>query len=1685
MAVFIRKFQAGGNPQLPTQDSPQVNNVNSEVQSPKFIIGNYQINTSDFYNDLQNNFQKFCNMYEGTWTEKERREILRDHDLFLRNLQSGNILGIDENGTFAIANPEQTGIDFSPKGSWGRYSYFVNQVANAEKIQKSSDVSKERKFTNTSILEDIHNQFFGGTDNPDYKSFYDLDEVVENADGKKVRGVKNRVNALLDLLNENYMQRFTDADESLGGLQGATERVDRLRKALSDGTLNNEDYSAAAALGLNLRGLLSTDGDLAFNDSGGFASTEPEQSEQTSTGSAIDQLREMAFGKQESADEILSRINSWDKSVDNSYNIGVDRAFKADDYLKRRMTARRESAEYLGSYYRDSFFPKFFNNLKTYTPEFLQQNPNSTVETWEGNQKVSDYVRINLTIAIRNKLYGDGTLLSKKVNDELNQIVGTNFWTVPDSFDENSGTVLLFNPDTGEYRRVSITNENLMFNSPADNSSHSLLRDYLFGKGVRQAKHGAKLQLGGNINGLVQESLNNDQKNLAFASRFTAPVQNNTQSQPASQSVVVDMSETGETKPTHASDTITGKDAKAWETEDYARLVSLGSDLVSLTGGITGVVAGLASTASDVIGDFADESLTGWDVAKNAGINLGWTVAGLVPGAKLGKIGKALLKWGPRGVALLDSYGLIKDEKTYQALNRMFTTGEITSQDLNILTQIGRAITGGTAMAKAARRGHIYEKGRGEYEGQEISVKNERGEYKTVLTDSEVARINKVGKKHGQTKANEELQKILVEKHVNEADAKKTVLSKDIFGEGEGRLASLKRSRKELKGESKYAGQTDAHRDYIHEKYGKWMGIENEGQGVDLPSLGAKSIFKTGRDWITGDAQYNRYMEQHDNAARNTSDTPRNTSETPVNTSSDNIAPERSHTDEIADAPSREHSSEEHAHTEAPRESSTPRETSTPTSEAKPSAEEAIHTEIESKKREGQREGEKRSRTESAESSRRQTNNNTKNIKYYQHIAESLPSKYSKEKAQILEELSSYRRPTNSERGKSGKKGRNRNKGGYRKFNPSRIEQILKPIREAGDAQLSLFRKGSKLALLRKMGGILKAQSGTKTNWFEDYKKRYPLQQLGNIQLKEHNQNADNSVLNNHNQDFTLANAYKMNDYYIGDHSNLVGKDIQDYIDNAETQNFNTLQDLVNQYNTDAATIRGTWDYNSDRVIHDHKANTQRGMTAHNQLFRRMFNSRSQSNNNNNLYNIGYQDNIEDVMGTSTWLRRMDQYKSEFDPTKQYIGGLDEEGYARIHKVQLRNGTIGYVYKKANGDIGILDNATAEAMLNAKPDTGTGNTEADTGTDAGTEGNDFDWDAMIRAGQSGEGTRKGIDLYKYLPATLAFGRMMGDIDATNRRTKEYLSRLQVPLQQPWRFDRQVYGDYGTMKAEENQAAQIRSQMNRPFTSNAALASLRQLEGERLAAEQVMKGKLADNQMIHKTYEQSAAEQKENIKRATDVANVNRGLLADAARTRAGIIAAADTANHNSLDAWLMNYVEKPIQEEANRRKAYQDYYDYISMGPMEYDPSTDPQVDALKQELASIAADDPKREEKRADVMRRISEHVKIASQDYKIAQLARFRRLYPYIRQRVPLNYDITYETTGTRVPWTATPSYTPGYKKGGELGSYPSAVIRAKSRDNDRLIKQILEVIRNHKDLAKGVKMTDYSKYLIKNQK
>jgi hypothetical protein len=146
-------------------------------------------------------------------------------------------------------------------------------------------------------------------------------------------------------------------------------------------------------------------------------------------------------------------------------------------------------------------------------------------------------------------------------------------------------------------------------------------------------------------------------------------------------------------------------------------------------------------------------------------------------------------------------------------------------------------------------------------------------------------------------------------------------------------------------------------------------------------------------------------------------------------------------------------------------------------------------------------------------------------------------------------------------------------------------------------------------------------------------------------------------------------------------------------------------------------------------------------------------------------------------------------------------------------------------------------------------------------------------------------------------------------------------------------------------------------------------------------------------MMHKTWEASAAEEKGNRERATQVANTNRTLMASLARDKAGIRAAAQAANQNSLDAWLMNYVEKPIQEEVNRRRAYQDYYDYISMGPMEYDFSTDAKILAWKDEYNSIKdSTKPEDIQRRKDIIREMDAYKKQKAASYRIGQLRKFR---------------------------------------------------------------------------------------------
>jgi len=62
-------------------------------------------------------------------------------------------------------------------------------------------------------------------------------------------------------------------------------------------------------------------------------------------------------------------------------------------------------------------------------------------------------------------------------------------------------------------------------------------------------------------------------------------------------------------------------------------------DIVSLGGGYAGAAGGVTTLLSDLYGDIRRGKDT-WDIIKNLGANIAWGTAGLIPGAKLGKLAK-------------------------------------------------------------------------------------------------------------------------------------------------------------------------------------------------------------------------------------------------------------------------------------------------------------------------------------------------------------------------------------------------------------------------------------------------------------------------------------------------------------------------------------------------------------------------------------------------------------------------------------------------------------------------------------------------------------------------------------------------------------------------------------------------------------------------------------------------------------------------------------------------------------------------------------------------------------------------------------------------------------------------------------------------------------------------------------
>ena len=190
-----------------------------------------------------------------------------------------------------------------------------------------------------------------------------------------------------------------------------------------------------------------------------------------------------------------------------------------------------------------------------------------------------------------------------------------------------------------------------------------------------------------------------------------------------------------------------------------------------------------------------------------------------------------------------------------------------------------------------------------------------------------------------------------------------------------------------------------------------------------------------------------------------------------------------------------------------------------------------------------------------------------------------------------------------------------------------------------------------------------------------------------------------------------------------------------------------------------------------------------------------------------------------------------------------------------------------------------------------------------------------------------------------------------------------------------------------MQLRNRQAADLRRQANRPFTSDSRLQLAGKLEADRQARDLEYQGFLADDKEIKRTQEAALARQEDNMARRSQVANVNRKSILDKIKEDAQIEVSRRLSDYQGIDNFLKEATARRytrIQEDKQNRmqtavnqvtrdynQALQDINDWYTSnhpGATQEDMMKDPTYTSMVREAVSrrdyelgIAATDPYR----------------------------------------------------------------------------------------------------------------------------
>lgn len=1657
---------------------------NTETQKPKervkYKFGQSDIDLTNYIHNLGTNVQSYLN--SKNWNDGQKQEFMNAYNRYLTGLQdqlanNTNRFTTDDFGsiidsTGALSNTDNDDID--PVGSEYYYDDKGNRITtddfNALKKRKQKNYntfsanrevatyfnaignalrSKQPTKEQTSNAFDLSKHGFladwtrinnpaGGNLNSDP---YLEKDAVDEATGK--RGTTNRAAYLKEQI-ENYINNIGDYDFSSTPFKDRNTYVSRLRAAAEN--LGN-GYNSEDVIALNQAGI----GNKFLSEFFSTGAEEPQAKQSELERQAEQSAQELAQRRRD--DELRAVI---EEEKQDQYNRQRD-AFFADYQKQNPFNSTIKSQAIALSYNPNAMYDRAATKYGV---------DRSNTEALQS--AVKEYINFpQLAAAIRGKehiLQGQKDVTAAHIANNLDwaaqsnlltdKIGDTGYYVVPGSENYDNWSYIAYNPITRHYEEQSML------------LNEELKKKMAYAEYDRRNKDVQKHQLGGLLK-YTEEYQKKAQKEAEKQQRIDQKVEETGKTR--------EQVEAAERRPME----------EGFSTIDKVRLGTAAADAISAAaafipgyGTVASGVLGIGSTLTNIGADIADESMSGWDVAGNALYGLGMDVVGLIPGmgatGKAAKIVRVLKPVSKLAMRTLQVYGMMHSA---DAFNKLISNPSDMSADdwRNLVTGL-QAISG-----EARYKGGERAVSRATTQRDVADVKTSTGRMATISKEDldklrETKGLKAQNKLFSELTGGQKLQREFKGREFNWKQPWKSRLHSDnpefstrtestFFPEDTSWDARLFRGMQKKEGNSKKkpSQQTTA------SNFDRLRNLSSQTGKLtpqEIATINRQRV-KSGKGKLTqqeiealnqrrsnraGSAEDNSFQARLARYKQDKKDGKFNSVEDDIKRAKDELA-EATRQQRLA-VPTGQGSIVSPDAKEARFIMGLSKAIPTVNPSRPPITNPPAiipRQQIEIPKPQTTPFNSQRIR-EGLERAQRERLGRDIGDTRIQRAIESNPERTARLQAQEayrnvrqyfnMYGVPQYKKPLTgaARRNKQNTYNQLFGEGYYAmqdalRNRPLPHKQSNKKKKTSRDDRRTVKREeGGILDRVRKFdgGGITETarkatQYALNNNWFTNL---YNQKSLTGWDSSKDASKAGVSITNqnaSHGNAGDLSIPFYKNLMYTSQ-SNLVGQDLQSYYNSAFQGK--SLEDYVNGYNANAAKIRGYWD--------QERAYRQAGASEHNRLFRNMFGNRS--NNSNDVWNIGYDPKLDDVVGSSTWLRRMDRYEKEFDALS------DEEKKARVHKIDLGGGNVEYVYKKANGDIAIWNEPVAPEQPTepTKP--------ASTTTVIGPE----------QPKKEGD-TREMFSFLRNINPTIAYGLPRAVYaDRMNRRMTDLAKASVTPLlKDPFQVHRYTRSDLDAEMQGERNYANLRRLASRPITSDGSLQTATQLQAEVQGQEARTAGKEKSNQTQRQYDELAWQQEKENAANRHETAMFNRAQQWGADQDKSKFEQAYLSKKFNIWDTFgqQLEYDARTKQQENKALAdnfARSDIHNAVNYAPNDYGANLTPEELTVWNKV--LSGTNP------SSLSTQEFNSYRLAAQKVSRVETDQLRQHY-----NIP-NTRWSGKAGVPNTPWSASISFV---KKGGIISAKNGskiavAGIEAKTADAERFQKQIKDCIdRNEKTL------------------